>query len=154
MTSSDSIKDLEAELIPFGFKKLKSIKVNKKQNVKPNLLRIVDPDATYLIGKNNIQNEYITHTLANSEDYWFHVKDATGAHVVVQTKSLTEHVLRKAAMLAAYFSQMRNSSSIPVDYTLIRNIKKIPKLPGYQVIYKNHKTIYIDINTEFISKFL
>jgi predicted ribosome quality control (RQC) complex YloA/Tae2 family protein len=154
ITSSDSIKDLETELIPYGFKKLKSIKVNKKQSVKPNILRIVDLDATYLIGKNNIQNEYITHTLANSEDYWFHVKDATGAHLVVQTKSLTENVLRKAAMLSAYFSQMRNSSSIPVDYTLIRNIKKIPKLPGYQVIYKNHKTIYIDINTEFLSKFL
>jgi predicted ribosome quality control (RQC) complex YloA/Tae2 family protein len=154
ITSSDSIKDFEDELIPYGFKKLKSPKINKKQNAKPNILRIVDIDATYLVGKNNIQNEYITHTLANHEDFWFHVKDATGAHVVVQTKSLAENVLRKAAMLAAYFSQMRNSSSIPVDYTLVKNIKKIPKLPGYQVTYKNQKTIYIDINLELLSKFL
>lgn len=152
--SPDSIKDLETELSNYGYKKLKTPKINKKTASKPNILKIIDEDAIYLIGKNNIQNEYVTHTLAKKEDYWFHVKDATGAHVVVQTKKLTEHILRKAAMLAAYFSMMRHSSSIPVDYTEIKHIKKIPKLPGYQVTYKNQKTIYIDINPDLLSKYL
>ena len=57
-----------------------------------------------------------------------------------------EQSLRLAAMLAAYFSPMRDSSSIAVDYTLIKYIKKIKGLPGYNVSYDHQKTMYIDID--------
>jgi predicted ribosome quality control (RQC) complex YloA/Tae2 family protein len=111
---------------------------------------IEDDYALYAIGKNNIQNEYLTHTYAHKDDYWFHVKDAPGAHVIVQTKALIESVQRKACMLAAYFSKLKNSSSIPVDYTRVRHIKKIPGKPGYHVIYTQNKTMYIDIDEDLI----
>lgn len=153
--SHDNIKDLETELSNYGYQKgLKTKKVNKKQEKKPNIIKLIDDEATYTIGKNSLQNEYITHVLANKDDYWFHVKDAPGGHIVVTTDELTEHVLRKSAMLAAYFSGMRQSSSIPVDYTFVKNIKKIPKTPGYRVTYRNHQTIYIDIDEEKINSYL
>ena len=57
-------------------------------------------------------------------------------------------------MLAAYFSGQRHSSSIPVDYTLIKHIKKIPGVPGYKVTYKNQQTMYIDIDEEKIGSYL
>jgi predicted ribosome quality control (RQC) complex YloA/Tae2 family protein len=145
---------LEAELIPYGFKGNKMPKVSKKQHSKPNIIRLEDQGIIFYIGKNNIQNEYVTHVLANKEDTWFHVKEGAGAHVVVTTKTLSEPILRKACMLAAYFSSMRDSSSIPVDYTLVKHIKKIPGLPGYRVTYKHHSTLYIDIDPIQIQSFL
>jgi predicted ribosome quality control (RQC) complex YloA/Tae2 family protein len=150
----ESLKDLEKELTPFGFKGNKMPKISKKQSQKPNIIKLEDQGIVYYIGKNNIQNEYVTHVVAQKEDTWFHVKDGAGAHVVVTTKTLTEPILRKAAMLAAYFSSMRESSSIPVDYTLVKHIKKIPGLPGYRVSYTKHSTIYIDIDPIQIKSFL
>lgn len=153
MTTQDSIKDLEQELIAYGYKKAKKETVKKKKD-KPKLLTLRDGDITYTIGRNNLQNEYITHTFAQKDDYWFHVKDAPGTHLVVNTAHLNETILRKACMLAAYFSGMRHSSSIPVDYTQIKHIKKIPGVPGYKVTYKNQQTMYIDIDESKINDYL
>lgn len=152
--TADSLKDLEKDLIPYGYKGVKIKVVHSKKVSKPNVLRIQDQDIIYTIGKNNLQNEYITHELAQKDDYWFHVKDAPGAHVIVNTNKLNEEILRKACMLAAYFSSQRESSSIPVDYTLIKNIKKIPGLPGYKVSIKNQQTMYIDIDIDKITSYL
>lgn len=153
MSTQESIKDLEQELIQYGYKKAKPDKIKKKKD-KPHLLTLRDGEVTYIIGKNNLQNEYITHTLAQKDDFWFHVKDAPGAHVVVQTEKLNETILRKACMLAAYFSGQKHSSSIPVDYTLVKHIKKIPGVPGYKVTYKNQQTMYIDIDEEKMKSYL
>ncbi|MDO9629816.1 MAG: NFACT family protein [Acholeplasmataceae bacterium] len=153
--TTDSLKDLEKDLTPYGYKAVKTKVVHNKKHVsKPNVLRIQDEDIIYTIGKNNLQNEYITHELAKKDDYWFHVKNAPGAHVIVNRSKLDEPILRKACMLAAYFSSQRESSSIPVDYTLVKNIKKIPGLPGYKVSIKNQQTMYIDIDMDKISSYL
>ena len=152
-TPSDLI-DLEQDLAQYGFETKKQQVINKKHKRKPNILEIKDNNALYYIGKNSIQNAYVTHDLSNPNDYWFHVKDGAGSHVLVKTNDLSEHVIRKASMLAAYHSNLRYSSSIPVDYTQIKNIKKIPHKPGYQVIYKYFKTMFIDIDDAQIDTFL
>jgi predicted ribosome quality control (RQC) complex YloA/Tae2 family protein len=153
ISSEKDIKDIESELIAYGYKAKKQ-NISKKQEHTPNILTIKDDQATYLVGKNNIQNEYVTHELARSEDYFFHVKDAPGSHVIVKTSTLNEFVIRKASMLAAYYSSLKLSSSIPVDYTLVKNIKKIPRLPGYKVLIKNQKTMFIDIDQEKIENYI
>ncbi len=154
LSSADSIKDFETELIPFGYKGGKIIKSHKKQVQKPNIIRIADNDIHYYIGKNSLQNEYVTHKLAKKENYWFHVKDFPGAHVVVDAPKLNEPIIRKAAMLAAHFSSMKYSNSIAVDYTQIKNVKKISGKPGFHVNYKNYQTIFIDIDDEKILDYL
>lgn len=151
---ANDLEDLEKALIPFGFVSKKQKKLSKKQKHKPHILEIKDEDATYLIGKNAIQNQYITHDLSNPQDDWFHVKDAPGSHVLVKCSQLNEKIIRKAAMLAAYHSKLKLSSSIPVDYTKVKFIKKIPNKPGYQVIYKENKTIFIDIDQTLINTYL
>jgi len=154
LSNGENLKDFESELIPYGFKGTKIRQVNKKHAAKPNILKLTEGDILYYVGKNNVQNEFITHSIANKEDYWFHVKDAPGGHVVVTAKKLNEHIIRKAAMLAANYSSMKLSSSIPVDYTQIKNIKKIAGMPGYHVIYKNQQTIYIDIDQDKLNDYL
>ena len=150
--SQDDIADLENDLIPYGYKAKKKQTFKKKQ--KPNIIKINDEDATYIIGKNSLQNQYVTHELARQDDYFFHVKDAPGSHLIVKSDVLNEKIIRKASMLAAYFSSLRYSSSIPVDYTQIKNVKKIPKVPGYKVILKNQKTMFIDIDEDLINSYL
>lgn len=117
----------------------------KKKPTKPNFLHIQQDDFELFIGKTSEQNNYLTNVFAQPNDYWFHVQHGPGAHVVLRG-AFHETSLRLAAMFAAYHSPQRHSSSIPVDYTKIRFIKKIKGLPGYHVTYTNQKTLYIDID--------
>jgi len=110
-------------------------------------------DTQIIVGKNNLQNDYITHTLGKHYETWFHTKDIPGSHVLVRKAApLNEEEIRTAAMLAAYFSQARDSSSVPVDYTLLKHVKKIPGAKGSFVSYTNQKTIYIDPDKIFINE--
>ncbi len=107
-----------------------------------------------LCGKNNIQNDYLTFNLAEKSDWWFHVKGEAGSHVVLFLKEIgtepPESDFTEAAEIAAFYSQMKGSSNIPVDYTLIKNIKKPPSSkPGY-VTYQSNWTAYVTPKSEKI----
>jgi predicted ribosome quality control (RQC) complex YloA/Tae2 family protein len=110
----------------------------------PNYLRLEVDGAVILVGKNNIQNQYVTHKLAKRNNLWFHAKDYHGAHVVLQAEAETEALIRMCAALAAWFSQGGSSSSVPVDYTRISQLKKVPGAKTGLVTMKTFNTIYID----------
>ena len=142
--------DIKDELIKnkYLFKPMQ----NKKKNQKPKLLTYNIDGVDISIGKNNIQNEYLTHKLSKSNDMWFHIKGAPGSHVVVHNQDeLDENQIRIAAMLAAYYSTFRDSSSVQVDYTRIKYIKKIPGKRACFITYTHQKTIYIDPDVDFIN---
>ena len=122
---------------------------NKK---KPKYLTYEIDDTLIYVGKNNIQNDYITNKLAKPNYLWFHVKDGSGSHVVLAKEdNYTEDEIRTAAMLAAYYSYAANSSSVAVDYTKVKFIKKIPGQKGCFVTYSRQNTIYIDPDKDYIS---
>lgn len=103
------------------------------------------------VGKNNLQNDFVTHKLANANDTWLHVKDMPGSHVVIRSGAFGEKTLEEAALLAAYFSSGKQSSLVPVDYTLVRHVKKPSgSKPGF-VIYEQQKTIFITPEAEKIA---
>jgi predicted ribosome quality control (RQC) complex YloA/Tae2 family protein len=148
-----SLKDIEEIKIELMNRKLiKRTNIINKKNKKPNYDIYTDAlGVEILVGKNNIQNSYITHKLAKHTDVWFHVKDGAGSHVVSrQSLPLEEETIRTCAQLAAYYSNFKNSNSVPIDYTEIRNIKKVPGKINSFVTYRNHKTIYIDPDEKFI----
>lgn len=124
-------------------------KTNKRK-LKPNFLTYLINGIPIYVGKNNLQNEYVTHKIARPTDFWFHVQNASGSHVIVSTNELTEDLCRSAAMLAANYSSFKDSSSIPVDYTQVKHIKKIPGKRSCFVSYTKQKTIYIDIDKKLI----
>ncbi|MBN2877768.1 MAG: NFACT family protein [Bacilli bacterium] len=141
--SLNDLNEIQEELIENGYL---SKKKSNKSKQKPNYDSYTDElGIRILVGKNNLQNNFLTHKYAHKSHWWFHVKNQTGSHVIVWSdEELTEPTIRMAAMLAARNSKSRHSSSVPVDYTRIRNIKKVPGTLGSFVTYTNQKTIYID----------
>jgi len=149
-SSLKDIEEIKGELVDKRYIKKKTKIVKRKK--RPNFDTYYDVDGvTMLVGKNNLQNEYITHKLAKHNEVWFHVKDSPGSHVVVKSPfPLTEETIRTAAQLAAHFSKMKKSSSVPVDYLEVRYLKKVPGKINSFVTYKNNKTIYIDPDEDFV----
>ena len=142
-----SIKDaLEIQQELIGHRYMLEDKEKNKKKARPNYLTYIVGETLLYVGKNNLENEYVTQKLAKGSDYWFHVQKASGSHVIVATNELTEELCRTAAMLAAKFSSLSDSSSIPVDYTQVKHIKKIPGKRNCFVTYTRQKTIYIDID--------
>jgi predicted ribosome quality control (RQC) complex YloA/Tae2 family protein len=77
------------------------------------------------VGKNNIQNDYLTNHYAKPNDLWFHIKNAPGSHVVLhKDNNILDDDIRMGAYLASYYSSFSDSSSVPVDYTFIKYVKK------------------------------
>lgn len=136
------VEFIKEELMENGY--IRNVNKKKKQKTKINLYQINTLDHTFIFGKNSIQNNYLTFTYSKSNDMFFHAKQFHGSHVVVKGNSLDEKTIRFAANLAAYFSQGRYSSSVPVDYCLIKDVKKIKGNKLGLVSIQNYKTIYID----------
>ena len=137
--------DLEEIALELG---LKEQSPKKKTKVRPNYLTFTDTTGNLIfVGKNNIQNNYLTHTLANKNDYFFHVKDAPGSHVIVRTNNLTDELIGLAAQLAAYYSNYHSKTT--VDYTLVKYVKKVKGMPGSFVIYTNQKSVTVTPNKEY-----
>lgn len=128
-----------------------SKKSNKKSNKKNDSIqstpdKIISKDNFEIyIGKNNKQNDYLTLKYASSNDLWFHTKDFPGSHVIIKTngKDVPETTLIEAASIAAYYSKARNSENVPVDYTLVKFVKKPSKAKSGMVIYTNQKTFFV-----------
>jgi predicted ribosome quality control (RQC) complex YloA/Tae2 family protein len=141
--------EIRSELEDSGYLSRKEKKHNKKAKKKRSLQvrRFTSQDGfQILVGKNNKQNDYLTMHLASDEDYWLHIKDSAGAHVVIKSKpgqKVPPSTLEEAAELAAYYSTARLSSKVPVDCTKRKNVSKPSGArPGF-VIYKNYQTFFV-----------
>ena len=97
-----------------------------------------------LVGRSNVQNDQLTKK-ADKRDYWFHTQHIHGSHVILRCAGQTpgDEDLREAAMLAAYFSQAKESSGVPVDYCPVKFVKKPAGARPGMVTYDNYRTLYV-----------
>ena len=150
---SQTYEELDAirlELSDLGY--VKPVKANQKRassKAKPKSYKTAN-GFEILVGRNNTENDHITFKLAAKTDLWFHTKDIPGSHVVLSLKNneAQEADILKAARLAAYYSKARESANVPVDYTQIKNIKKIPEAKPGMVTFTNNKTLYVNPENE------
>jgi predicted ribosome quality control (RQC) complex YloA/Tae2 family protein len=143
--SPKDVEEIREELTEGGYIRERQRRNGKKaHNAKPILDHYFANDGTEIIvGKNNKQNDYLTNKLAARDEIWLHTKDIPGSHVVIRSKEPSEETITEAAKLAAYFSKARESSSVPVDFTKVRYVKKPSGAkPGF-VIYENQQTVYV-----------
>ena len=104
------------------------------------------------VGKNNTQNDRLTFKQSAPEDTWLHTKDIHGSHVIIRfAGEIPPKTLEEAAALAAYHSQARGSSAVPVDYTKRRYVKKPSGAKPGSVIYTNQRTLIITPDEDMIN---
>ena len=137
------ISDIRRELIATGYlRKQGGSKADRSKGQAP--WRFVTDDGfEVLAGRSNVQNDELTTKTGRRTDYWFHTQRLHGSHVILRCNGLepTELAIAQASAIAAYYSQGREGGKVPVDYTMLRFVRKPSgALPG-KVIYTDYKTI-------------
>lgn len=137
----EDVEEIRMELEEEGYQKQRQ---KRKKKVKPKPDQYTSSDGTVIyVGRNNKQNEYVTHKLAHKEDIWLHTLNIPGSHVIIKSSEPSEQTLIEAAQLAAYYSKARDSESVPVDYTKVKYVKKpTGAKPGF-VTYTEQKTLFV-----------
>ncbi|MFC0473114.1 NFACT family protein [Halalkalibacter kiskunsagensis] len=145
------IEEIREELIEEGYIRRRLKQQKKKKETKPQLEQYVSTNGIeFFVGKNNKQNDYVTNKFARQDEIWLHTKDIPGSHVVIRSTEPDEETLLQAATVAAFYSKAKQSSSVPVDYTKIRHVKKPNgSKPGY-VIYDNQTTMFVTPNEDLV----
>lgn len=136
-------QDIRREMQENGFLRRGKEKKEFTKNSKPREYRS-SGGLRILVGRNNIQNDYLTRR-ADKRDIWFHAQKIHGSHVILCTNGAEpdENSLSQAALLAAYFSQARESARVPVDYTAVKNVKKPGGARPGMVVYDAYRTVYV-----------
>lgn len=143
-TTRESLEEIRKECMDAGIIK-KSKKPLSYKLGKSNYIHLTIDEGEMFIGRNNQQNEYLTHRFAKPTDIWFHTQDIQGSHLILRLNvEPDDMILSKVAQYAAYFSKARETSKVPVDYTYIRNIKKPPGSPLGFVIFNTHQTMIVE----------
>lgn len=136
----------------YSDKKSDSKRKNEKA-LKPLQFMTTDGFSVF-VGRNNVMNDRLTLKTAKNYDTWFHTQSCPGSHVICETagREITDTAIRECAVLAAYFSEARESSNVAVDYTLVKNIKKpAGAKPGF-VVYETYKTEFVTPLMEEVEK--
>ena len=149
--TNDELTAIRAELAEQGYlrKKGSAAKKGKEPKLAPKRYRS-DDGFTILVGRNNVQNDQLTLKEARGRDYWFHTKNIPGSHTIVVSdgQEVPDSTLHQAAILAAVNSKAAESSQVPVDYTLIKNVKKPRGAKPGMVIYVSYQTAYVTPDLE------
>tara|TARA_B100001123_G_C15197499_1_gene981951 strand:- start:419 stop:799 length:381 start_codon:yes stop_codon:yes gene_type:complete len=100
-----------------------------------------------LVGNRAESNDYLTFNLSLPQDFWLHVADNSGSHVIVRNQEkldrLPKKTLQEATSIAAYYSKSRNGGQVAVHYTQRKNLRKKKGSKSGSVILKAHKTIKV-----------
>ncbi len=151
--SEDDLAEIKEELAAAGYIRRKFTK--KKVKIKNKPLHYISSDGFHIyVGKNNIQNDELTFRFASGNDWWFHAKQAPGSHVIVKTngEQLPDATFEEAGRLAAYYSSMRGSEKVEIDYVEKKHVKKPSGAkPGFVVYYTNYSMV-IDSNISQIQE--
>lgn len=126
---------------PTGAKELR--KPRRAEPKRPTAFRTERGDLIY-VGRNGRQNDLVTFELAQPDDLWLHARGLPGAHVIIHWAGPEENgLIEQAAELAAYYSGGRESTSVDVDVTQRRYVRKIKGAGPGMVIYRNESTLSV-----------
>ena len=104
-----------------------------------------------LVGRNNLQNDKLSMKTAGKLDMWLHTKDFPGSHVILVAKDgeVSDRAIEEAAIIAAVNSTAGNVRKVPVDYTLVKHLKKPAGARPGKVIFHTNWTIYVTPDEAF-----
>lgn len=138
----EDLTEIKEELVQTGYIK-RHTGNQKKAKITCKPYHYVSSDGYDIyVGKNNLQNDYLTFQLATGNDWWFHAKGVPGSHVLVRTNGETDMpdtTFEEAGRLAAYYSKNRGQDKVEIDYIQKKHVKKPSSAkPGFVVYYTNY----------------
>jgi len=147
--------EIRQELTETGYMRRASKAKDRMKKVRSKPMEFVSSTGMRIsVGKNNTQNDELTCKQAFKSDIWFHTQKIHGSHVILWTEGgqpdLTS--LNEAACLAAWFSQARESSKVPVDYTPVKFVKKPAGARPGMVVYTTYETAWVTPDGELAKR--
>ena len=138
----EDLTEIKEELVQTGYIKRHGSN-QKKAKITSKPFHYISSDGYDIyVGKNNLQNDFITFQMATGNDWWFHAKGVPGSHVLVRTNGETDmpdRTFEEAGRLAAYYSKNRGQDKVEIDYIQKKHIKKpASSKPGFVVYYTNY----------------
>ncbi|MFA6616868.1 MAG: NFACT family protein, partial [Bacilli bacterium] len=136
MASEDELKEIKTELALNGYLPKLNHHVKKPNAVYPYVVEIDGYRIAF--GHNNLQNDYLTFTLAHPKDYFLHTYQSAGAHVIIFSDNPPANIIEIAAQIALL------SSGLPSGEVQITDRKHVKKgdRPG-RVFVLNYQTMNI-----------
>ena len=144
----DSIRD-ELEQTGYVRRRQKAAQRKKKGAGAEPLKYTLSDGTQVLVGRNNIENDWLTMKFASKTDVWMHTKDIPGSHVIVRLEDgrnvndLPAALIYEAASIAAYHSKAGSGDNVPVDYVPVRYVKKPNGAKPGMVIFTHNQTVYV-----------
>lgn len=145
--SERELSEIRLELAEEGYvRQSTGSKGNKKVKTLPPKEYKSSDGFTIYVGRNNKQNDTLTLKTARNYDMWLHTKDIHGSHVIIvsDNREISDTAIKEAASLAAYNSKAKESTNVPVDYTIVKNVSKPRGAKPGMVIYVKNKTVYVN----------
>lgn len=148
------ISDIRRELIATGYLRKQGGSKADRSKAQAPWRFVTDDGFEVLAGRSNVQNDELTTRTGRRTDYWFHTQRLHGSHVILRCNGMepTELAIAQAAAIAAYYSQGREGGKVPVDYTMLRFVRKPSgALPG-KVVYTDYKTIMTEADEALVKR--
>ena len=144
-SSGAELDEIRAELTQSGYLKNRRKKDSKTEKPLPPLEYMSKDGFKIFAGRNNLQNDRLSLRDSDKNDLWLHAQKMPGSHVVVSSQGgeIPPSTVEYAAAVAAYHSKARESTLVPVDYSLIKNLKKPPGSRPGKVVYHVYNTVYV-----------
>ncbi|MBP5574538.1 MAG: NFACT family protein [Bacilli bacterium] len=129
--NDDELLSLSMELLPKQSQKKKSLPIKYGT--------IVYEGTKILYGKNASSNNELTFKVATKDDYYLHIKDYHGAHIIIKDNNPSNNVKLVAAELCLILS---NKDAGEVMITSMKNVKKGHALGEANLL--NYSTIVLN----------
>jgi predicted ribosome quality control (RQC) complex YloA/Tae2 family protein len=107
---------------------------------------IVDGGFEVWVGKDAKSNDLLTFKFSDKEDIWLHARGVPGAHVVLKTgrQQPSKRAIEQAGSIAAYFSQAKTSSLVPVIVAKRKYVRKPKGAPEGSVVVEREEVIMVE----------
>lgn len=146
-TSSDKFNSLQKTAAP--------TKKQKEEEARTPYRRYLSTKGLEIwVGKTAKDNDRLTFHYANGSDWWLHVSERPGSHVVIKTRkgeAPDPQTLQEACQLAIAHSKAKGEGGAEVVITQQKYLKKAKGGPAGKVYLSKHQKRWVEFNAEIIN---
>lgn len=103
----------------------------------------------FSFGKNQLQNDVVTFQIASKKDYFFHIANQSGSHVILHHPEPSHELILLAGKLVLSLANLNDGQ---VTYAPVKYIRKTKKLGLVKI--EKHKMIHIKVGTDDLSEWI